>query len=734
MPPEPLVLNHDSDILTDPQTTPSSTQTAFEDAHSSPTQSVHTIREQKPKQKSSGSHWHKQKHHVSSVGTQISRQNQRQEPQYASLDSYYDDIAPSEIPNESVTDGRGKHINGSAVGGIRRVTSDSDLISTRTQESAHTANSTLSSLRHGSAAAHNNHDAHRSLPARPMYEGSPTSPTASENAGWGRIFMSAADNWLERLRNARSDDDEDNDAADEADGDQDEIREQNLTAESSSLSPWVTGHQRRSTMADIPRPIGGRIPTFRRQSAVEPDAHSQHLSPANQQRWKDLRSRLQFINFTKKKKEDDSRHDHQKSAELFAELSAGAPAAIILASAFQKDSKGRNRIPVLLEQLKVRITDSSRTEDRQHTMFRIELEYGSGPIRMKWVVLRDFRDFFALHSHFRTLNFTRNIYSSTTGGTNSGPHAIKGLPKFPRDAIPYLRGVRGLKDVEDEAEGPTSGSRHQESSRHSIVSFSNDQGPQRNARFAQNQRQSLEEYLKALISMMIYRGEANRLCRFLELSAMGIRLSVENSYHGKEGHLSIISTSSARGWRTAKLRPANIKSLFTRYGSKWFLVRHSYIVIVDSMFDVVPIDVFLVDSDFKYTHKTSNGWQTREDAEAVIAKGESTENHHNEQQISKSVQKTTKVQFTLKLQNAERKMKVLTFSEKQMKQWMDSMDYMYKHTPWAQKHRFESFAPVRYNVSAQWFVDGVCIFCTSFFFIFADPFLFLGKSVIISGM
>ncbi|KAK7207317.1 hypothetical protein BZA70DRAFT_286679 [Myxozyma melibiosi] len=656
---------------------------------------------------------------------------------------------------QRTTQANGSHANDSQEA-IRKETGDSNLISaTKTQESTQTSNSSLASLPPAEAFKSPNRrnwgdDRNIVLPDRDNAEGfvsAPGSPMATpdgnhENTGWGRLF-NAADGWLDRLRSTRPEDGEapvDQDQyteGAEADGGERDLQEGREATADQASRKWISSHQRRSTVADIPRNITARKSPFRRQSSVEHyDSGNSNAnmfsittlrrehggtsgsggnasggpSPANLQRWKDIRARLQFINFTKKKKEEEAKHDHQKSAELLSELSAGAPAAVIIASAFQKDSKGRSRLPVLLEQLKVRISDSTRTQDRQHTLFRIELEYGSGPIRMKWVIFRDFRDFFALHSHFRAFNFTRNIYSSTTGGaTMGGAHAIEGLPRFPREAIPYLRGVRGLKDVaEAEADMPASRGGRRDSSRHSITSFSGEQGHVRNAKFAQTQRQSLEDYLKNLISIMIFRGEANRLCRFLELSAMGIRLSVENSYHGKEGQLSIISTSSARGWRTAKLGPKNIKALFTRYGAKWFLIRHSYVLVVDSMFDVVPIDVFLVDSDFKFTHKTSNGWQTREDAEAEAVAGPSNvnSNNANNRSLTKSVKKSTKVRFTLKLANAERKMKVLTFSEKQMKQWMDSMDYMYKSTPWAQKHRFESFAPVRHNVSAQWFVDG----------------------------
>ncbi|KAK9471730.1 uncharacterized protein V1510DRAFT_396593 [Dipodascopsis tothii] len=435
---------------------------------------------------------------------------------------------------------------------------------------------------------------------------------------------------------------------------------------------------------------------------------------ANTQRWKDLKNTLRFINRSKKKRDEDGRRDHEKSAELIAELAAGAPAALILASAFQRDEKDKHRLPILLEQLKIRITDSSRTADRQHTMFRIELEYGSGFSRMKWVIHRDFRDFLNLHSRLRVLDLQRTIYANSGG---AGPK--RELPHFPRSAIPYLRGVRGLTSMEQSTveqsaslAGPPSAvnvGRPQTvaSSRHSIMSFLDDApgflgsyragnsssaaqvgGPHtaaRQSKYAERQRQSLEDYLKSLVSYMIFRGTANRLCKFLEFSAMGLRLSGEKSYHGKEGPLTIISSSHSQGWRTHKFKPNNIKAMFNRHSSKWFLVRHSYLVIVDSILDVTPTDVFLVDQDFKFSHK-----QLSDELGS----------------LGTSVQNKTKLRFTLKLSNSERRIKLLARSEKHLRQWVDSLNYMASHSPWARPHRFGSFSPVRYNVHAQWFVDG----------------------------
>lgn len=43
-----------------------------------------------------------------------------------------------------------------------------------------------------------------------------------------------------------------------------------------------------------------------------------------------------------------------------------------------------------------------------------------------------------------------------------------------------------------------------------------------------------------------------------------------------------------------------------------------------------------------------------------------------------------------------------------MQQFILSLEKMATDSIWAGKNRFDSFAPIRLNVAAQWMVDGVC--------------------------
>ncbi|KAI1939888.1 Phospholipase D1 [Ophidiomyces ophidiicola] len=435
------------------------------------------------------------------------------------------------------------------------------------------------------------------------------------------------------------------------------------------------------------------------------------------QKWRQIKAGLKMIG---QRKKAEPTVDHVKSAELLAELTSGVPAALLLASMFQRDEHGSRRIPILLEQLKLRITDShfdSHSGDR-HLVFRIELEYGSGMTRMKWIINRTLKDFANLHIKYKLQIGTQKYIHLKSHDS------AKALPHFPRSAFPYLRGVRGLEsDVEDEeddaddtAADVTSGNEKaakKKRRRSSFAAISRRQsslaspseanaalgsavaidgniepptpGLSKREPYPERQRKKLEIYLQKMIRFLIFRPDSNRLCKFLELSALGVRLAAEGSYHGKEGFL-IIQSSKGLDFRSA-LNPSMIKS---RHSPKWFLVRHSYVVCVDSPEEMHIYDVFLVDPFFQIQAKKGRLRDKKPKEIAKSAKDSATHPQHH----------------TLKLQNSERKLRLLARNERQLHQFEDSIRFMVETTPWSKPNRFDSFAPVRTKCFAQWLVDG----------------------------
>ncbi|ODQ54876.1 phospholipase D, partial [Saitoella complicata NRRL Y-17804] len=303
----------------------------------------------------------------------------------------------------------------------------------------------------------------------------------------------------------------------------------------------------------------------------------------------------------------------------------------LLASAMRRDDDHAPRIPILLSQLKLRVVDSANLAARQHASFRIEMEYGGG--RMAWSVTREFRDFAALHGRYRL----KELQDKGKGKGGSWK-----LPRFPRDTIPYLRET-----------------------------------------FAVAQRKKLEEYLHGLIRILMFRPEANRLLKFLEISALGIRLAAEGTYHGKEGYLVIRGGKGSNG--ASRFNPVEIRK---RHSPKWFLVRHSYIVCVDHPAEMNIYDVFLVDGEFGVT---THGKKKVN----VAGPGPGNSKPHSRPQY-----------HTLRIKNAERELKLLGQNERTIAQFYESIEMMRKATPWSEPNRFDSFAPIRTNVAAQWLVDG----------------------------
>ncbi|CEJ81882.1 Putative Phospholipase D [[Torrubiella] hemipterigena] len=453
-------------------------------------------------------------------------------------------------------------------------------------------------------------------------------------------------------------------------------------------------------------------------------------------KWKQVKSTLKLL---RQKKED--RFDYFKSAELMAELRAGAPAALMLASMIQRDEHGNKRIPVLLEQLKLRIKDSSPMPDdekERHWSFTMELEYGSGPSRMIWTVTRTIKDIYNLHFRYRfALNNDKYMLGRDMGGRPK-------QPKFPYSAFPYLRGARdkdesseeevqdsvreddsdddanhhvdGINEEDihhDEHEGngePSTpaheevGSPHRHQRKRSRVGMlgirrrsvgnpedddaagEEDKEAMRQ-RYVEKQRRILEKYLSEMIRWLMFRADSNRLCRFLELSALGVRLAAEGSYHGKEGYLHIQSSKGLDFRRV--LTPAKV---IARHSRKWFLVRQSYIVCVESPENMNIYDVYLVDSKFSIVSK-------RNPLKQIRSKSKTSE-------IDLTAEPATEKHHTLTLKTSERKVRLFSRNQSVMKQFEESMAEMLRETVWNKPQRFESFAPVRTGVFAQWLVDG----------------------------
>ncbi|KAI0164553.1 phospholipase D [Hypoxylon sp. FL1284] len=448
------------------------------------------------------------------------------------------------------------------------------------------------------------------------------------------------------------------------------------------------------------------------------------------QRWRQVKHTLRMLG---KRKTDQ--FDFYKSAELMAELRAVTPAVVILASMLQRDEHGNKRIPVLLEQLNLRVVES-RPEDstsERHTIFTIELEYGSGLSRMRWTVTRSVREIWNIHWKYR-LSLKNDITLQSTTNQRNRPKQ----PRFPRKAFPYLRTYQNKEESDEEerppgtraddtvaegtagegtaAEGTASDNERRpntqrkksrintflprrqssglgENGETSLASVQNSAALKK--KYIERQRKTLEKYLQEMVHWLMFRADSNRLCKFLELSALGVRLAAEGSFHGKECYLHIQSTKGIDFRRV--LDPQKV---IARHSRKWFLVRQNYIAVVESPATMNIYDVYLVDPHFRVVSKKNTF--KRFGAKLKIESEKAAEHDDNHLTEDESRGK----HHTLKLYSADRKIKLFSRNQTVLRQFEESVVGMLKQTQWHEQHRFDSFAPVRRAAFAQWLVDG----------------------------
>ncbi|KAK3054653.1 Phospholipase D1 [Extremus antarcticus] len=495
------------------------------------------------------------------------------------------------------------------------------------------------------------------------------------------------------------------------------------------------------------------------------------------QKWRQVKAGLKMLG--QRRRDERMRVDHQKSAQLMAELLAGAPAALVFASMFQRDENDHRKIPVLLEQLKIRIGDSGIRKENsgdRHLVFKIDLEYGNGAARLQWTIWRTLQDFVNLHAKYSAQSAKDKIKHPRSGGEKKRTR----MPRFPRSAFPFARNWRGLFDnlVDEESDeehehehepevqipttpgaaitpgilgmdaleglpespitpgaypftpglgpapmtpgvfgaqtpgvGPSSGMKHKRRKssiftpgvlrRSSTAEFGplpenpEDLDTRQRELYQKRQRRKLETYLQQMIRWLIFRADSTRLCKFLELSALAIRLSAEGGFQGKQGLLTIAS----RRQRELRHRPLAPKAIIERHKPRWFLIRHSYIVCVDGPESLNPYDVFLVDSDFR-TEKEKRKI-TEQKTPGTMAKVAMEKSGDAIVHVP-----GRKGQHLIRLYNSERKLKLIARTERQYMQFQESLNLMMDATVWSKKQRFASYAPVRNNVWCRWLVDG----------------------------
>ncbi|XP_006462684.1 hypothetical protein AGABI2DRAFT_186563 [Agaricus bisporus var. bisporus H97] len=98
----------------------------------------------------------------------------------------------------------------------------------------------------------------------------------------------------------------------------------------------------------------------------------------------------------------EAKRDGQTTVNITDEVITGGLSTLMLRLWFDRDEKGHRRVPIFLHRLRIRISDSYHPTEEKRTAFRIECEYANGAAR--WVIYRQLRDFVSLHTHYTVSN------------------------------------------------------------------------------------------------------------------------------------------------------------------------------------------------------------------------------------------------------------------------------------------------------------------------------------------
>ncbi|KAG0704279.1 phospholipase D [Suillus ampliporus] len=437
------------------------------------------------------------------------------------------------------------------------------------------------------------------------------------------------------------------------------------------------------------------------------------------------------------------------------ELITGGLSTLMLRLWFERDEKGHRRIPVLLHRLRIRISDSLHPMQAHKAVFRIECEYANGAVR--WVVYRQLRDFISLHAHYTVSNafssqkeslpeFPRTSlpYFKFLKKESSGRHVKQtDFARLQREALEeYL-----IKLIRTVMFHPTSNRLAGFFEMSALfITFAQSGGAQYKAGFLRldtegngpgfgrksarwRERKEArwcavrESYIVATVIWDVFLFDIDfKIIRPTRYYRKGLHLLrpepedreflvCDNETQAQQSHPqaevdclsamdsiksrlsralrignksspNIAATTSGEGNGDVATRPAHTRTETTSSGSSAVSSRPAT-PMLDPSTHVNPL--------------MSSG----------EAEGMEKQEETNEQDKTKRKKRTDDVsKHTFYVENSQMRLKLFARNERQMLQWITALEKAAATTPFVAKNRFDSFAPVRLNVAAQWLVDG----------------------------
>ncbi|TID12980.1 hypothetical protein CANINC_005079 [Pichia inconspicua] len=228
-------------------------------------------------------------------------------------------------------------------------------------------------------------------------------------------------------------------------------------------------------------------------------------------------------------------------------------------------------------------------------------------------------------------------------------------------------------------------------------------------------KEDMQQYFDKLFENITMKDQSQKLLQFLELSPLSLLLTNEIYRKRKEGFMFIVSSAAKQGWRVGHFKFQDFGEMIKRHTSKWCILGDSCIIYTSDILSTTPEEVFLIDSKIELTiqglkNSQFNINKDNEDMDRFNLGNENTMQNDNDDNdydndYPKSILRNAKSYPTIKLTNSERTIKLLAKNPKVTVHWAASLRKIINDTEWANPHRFDSFAPVRTDAYAQWFVD-----------------------------
>ncbi|KAG0355983.1 Phospholipase D1, partial [Gamsiella multidivaricata] len=291
--------------------------------------------------------------------------------------------------------------------------------------------------------------------------------------------------------------------------------------------------------------------------------------------------------------------------------------------------------------------EKEEKEAREHKrFFVIKVQYGDD--LPSWMIERSLDDFVRLYESYHPPIPEQPILFQSL--------KLPKPPAFLRSRFRMNSRAATMNDADGNQAGQSSEDQSQEPP---IDAF--------DPKWAKNLTSELQTFLQDMIRYAMYLPGAERMCKFLELSALTLAHVPDGGYQGKEGYLTVVKQK--RLMDEGPLTNA-VKKVYHKPVSKYFIVRDSFIIVAASHKNTEIQDVILLDSSFK----------------------------------ANKCPRHIHAPHSFDIINSELKFHLRAKSDLRRRQFVDSIRKM--PSLWKEPKRFNSFAPVRRNVSAQWLVDG----------------------------